>query len=702
MGYYTYIYIISISLSILWWILVWRQQKNISGFFFFLFSIFSSLWFTSYYLFFSWILDENILLYISRFWFGIWILAAYSFLYYIIFFWEIHLVRLHKKVFIHIFLYTFLLWIYIFTDLIISDLEYVNSTNIYREVIGSYYFLHILLHSIAVALFCYFSFKKIRTQDLLNKIRLKNILFSAFIVFLLLLLFQLILPYFGIWILEKEIIFLFTGFVLYVNYTVRRYYFSQIWYWILRFTTTIISLVLAISITDLARYFFVSTWANSLWYWITSDWYSIYDTIVAFLLYFLIYKWAHKLFLWNYSDREITSKIENLKKSISFVTDLNSLNQLINSELLMIFRTNSASIILYTEEDEKNLFLELHTFLSKNEVWNTFINDRVFIEKNKNLFSKNKIISEIPKDSFLIFWLHNSRGINIGILRIWAKKFGDFYTLTEINILKEFAFFLEIHLKYIRTYATIEELSTNLDKKVDEKTIEYNNVINRQKEFIGIISHEIRSPLWAAIFQSDSIMDDLDTNDIQPEKLKEELSILNKQLVRTWGLISKLFSVQYYDTHSVNLFRENIEFAKFLEYEVELFSHVYSNVTFRSKIDKKIGFVSIDKIQIQQVINNLLDNAVKFLDDNNPTISISAYKKWNNLTISIEDNGKWFEWINIKDIFDKYSTGSHWTVWLGMGLYLCKKIISMHNGTIEASTSDSLKGAAFSISIPII
>ncbi len=138
------------------------------------------------------------------------------------------MVRLHKKVFIHIFLYTFLLCIYIFTDLIISDLEYVNSTNIYREVIGSYYFLHILLHLIAVALFCYFSFKKIRTQDLLNKIRLKNILFSAFIVFLLLLLFQLILPYFGIWILEKEIIFLFTGFVLYVNYTVRRYYFSQI------------------------------------------------------------------------------------------------------------------------------------------------------------------------------------------------------------------------------------------------------------------------------------------------------------------------------------------------------------------------------------------------------------------------------------------------------------------------------------------
>jgi signal transduction histidine kinase len=49
----------------------------------------------------------------------------------------------------------------------------------------------------------------------------------------------------------------------------------------------------------------------------------------------------------------------------------------------------------------------------------------------------------------------------------------------------------------------------NLDKKVDEKTIEYNNLINKQKEFISMISHEIRSPISSAIFQSDSMIDDL-------------------------------------------------------------------------------------------------------------------------------------------------------------------------------------------------
>lgn len=58
-------------------------------------------------------------------------------------------------------------------------------------------------------------------------------------------------------------------------------------------------------------------------------------------------------------------------------------------------------------------------------------------------------------------------------------------------------------------YNEIRDLSENLDQKVDEKTIEYNDLMNRQKEFISVISHEIKAPIANAIFQADSIIDDL-------------------------------------------------------------------------------------------------------------------------------------------------------------------------------------------------
>jgi signal transduction histidine kinase len=55
----------------------------------------------------------------------------------------------------------------------------------------------------------------------------------------------------------------------------------------------------------------------------------------------------------------------------------------------------------------------------------------------------------------------------------------------------------------------MQDVNINLDKKIDEKTIEYNNLLNKQTDFISMISHEIKSPLGSCIFQIDSIIDDL-------------------------------------------------------------------------------------------------------------------------------------------------------------------------------------------------
>ncbi len=56
----------------------------------------------------------------------------------------------------------------------------------------------------------------------------------------------------------------------------------------------------------------------------------------------------------------------------------------------------------------------------------------------------------------------------------------------------------------------------------------------------------------------------------------------------------------------------------------------------------------------------------------------------------IEDNGRGFQGINTEHLFDRYSTGSGESIGLGMGLYLCKKIIDMHNGTLTADVGDRL------------
>lgn len=182
-----------------------------------------------------------------------------------------------------------------------------------------------------------------------------------------------------------------------------------------------------------------------------------------------------------------------------------------------------------------------------------------------------------------------------------------------------------------------------------------------------------------AIFQSDSILDDLkESEEIDRKYLQEEMNILNQQLVRTGELLNRLFSMQYFETRSVTLFKEMVQISYFLQTEFDIYAKTYEHIIFENHISKDLGFIGIDRVQFQQVITNLVQNAIKFANKTHPKISIIAKKQENNLLIHVEDNGSGLGTENPEKLFEKYATGTKDAMGLGMGLYLCKTIIEMH------------------------
>ncbi len=207
--------------------MVFRKYRNPSGLFFLLFSFFACAWFILYFLFFSGIPNKDWLLMISRLDFAIGILGVYSLLGFIYFFNTKPSKLFVKEVLWILGWMLSVLAFYVFTKGIIAGLYYEASEKVFREIPGKVFALHIALHATCVFLFCYFSFKQLKKQTYLNRIRLKHILTSAFMLVLFLIVFQLILPSFGIWILEKEVVFSLAIFVLYIYLTINRYYFSR-------------------------------------------------------------------------------------------------------------------------------------------------------------------------------------------------------------------------------------------------------------------------------------------------------------------------------------------------------------------------------------------------------------------------------------------------------------------------------------------
>lgn len=692
MSFYLLIYIVSIVFSIYWGYLVYKIYKNAFGIFFLLFTIFMSGWFVLFFLFFSGISGVENLLFISRFCFWIWVLTTYSLLFSLYFF-NIWKNNLSKKSYLFIILFFIsILWIYIGSDRIIYDLEFSQSENVYREIPGKWFLLHVFFQSFFVVAFVIMAFIKWKQSSYINRLRLKYISFFSYLLLFLLITFQLFLPMMWIRIFEREIILIYTFFISWVVYVIKKYYFTNVYYSIWKIFIWLLAWILSLGsifwLTQLYEYFNNGFWWNTNFTW--------YANIVIWIIFYVIfYKILYNFLLWRDQYSTFEWFINKLKQNISLITDFHKLCPYLEKELKSIFKTHYCKVSLFDNFSNK----ELKKFFQKNNWMKLFINDIVFIEENKSKFDKKNILLDLDNKDFLIFPIFNSQE-NIWIISLGIKSFWDFYNKTEIKIIQDFIFFIEHHLKYIQSFEKIRDLSLNLDKKVDEKTIEYNNLINKQKEFIAMISHEIRSPVASAIFQADSMLDDIKDGDIFD--IKSELEILNSILIKIWELTSKLFAVQYYDTHNVTLYLEEIHIPYLLKNEIEVHTHTSENIQFIDRVDKNIWFLKIDKVQFRQVIENLISNAIKFTQGKDGIVCVTWYKTDTSFIVKIEDNGEGFEWIKIWDLFDKYSKWNTNIIWLWMWLYLCKKIISMHQGNIHAGFSQEFWWAEFIIEIPII
>jgi K+-sensing histidine kinase KdpD len=311
-------------------------------------------------------------------------------------------------------------------------------------------------------------------------------------------------------------------------------------------------------------------------------------------------------------------------------------------------------------------------------------------------------MKDVSDESYFIFPLTNKNNEIIALFSIWKKPFKEQFSKNELMIFEDLKIFLEWHIKYIEIHKKIHELSVNLDKQVDKQTIEYNQLINKQKEFISYVSHEVKWPIASSIFQIDSIIEEVIDDELNKKWLLKELHILNDLLLKTWELVNKLFSIQQFELNSTSLFKERVHLTNLLKHEVWLFQKVHTGITFITDFDSSIKYVELDKVQFRQVIDNLLNNAVKVIDPDEWEISLSCKQKDKEIIIEIEDNWKGFTNLDIKKIFDKYSTWKWSSVWLGMWLYLCKTIVELHWGNIQAAFWKKLWWAKIIIKIPII
>ncbi len=699
MSIYVFLYFsVIFSLLFIWIKFLKQNYKFTYSKLFFLSMFFYSTWLLFYILSFSTTYNKDVLLVFSRLLYWLSFLSIYTILLFIKNYWNRKIKIFQWKfnkwfiAFIIIFFYLIL-----FSDLIIKDMFYDEKLKYHYELLWPLYYVYIFFSFIYFPLFLRFWFKNLFSLNKINKIRFSYI-FSAFWILLFnLILFLAILPFFWFWILEKEQILFFIPYLLIVFYTIHKYHFTNIKIIIWKIYTFLISIIISGSLISFLKYYFLSIDKRLIGFWWISKTFWVIDLFVGIGIFLILYNYLSKFFLKNTELNKFKLEFTKLKSKIPFIMTLDKLNDFLLIKFEKLFKISYVNIRVFQRKADR---LELYNYFNKDSSRDVFINDIVFIEENKYKFDKKKLKHQLKKKSNLILPLINNKREIIWFFEIWHKPFKDQYFSEEIETIKDFVWYLVWHIRYMKIYHKMNELSINLDKKVDEKTLRYNSLLSRQREFISMSSHEIKTPVWSAIFQIDSIIDDFNEWEIPKEKLEKELNILNKQLLKVWDLVNKIFTVEKYDLKNIKLFIEKIDLNILFENEIDRYKEENKKIKISLDIDEKIWYIEIDKVQFTQIIDNLIYNSIKYSNNKNLEISIKCIRKIEKVIITIEDNWDWLNTNDINNIFWKYFTWELSSVWIWMWLYLCKKIVTMHYWTIEAENSKKLWWAKFTITIP--
>jgi signal transduction histidine kinase len=265
------------------------------------------------------------------------------------------------------------------------------------------------------------------------------------------------------------------------------------------------------------------------------------------------------------------------------------------------------------------------------------------------------------------------------------------------------------------------ELYEQLKKSNQQLTNLYNQVVatnermkinsSMQNEFINIAAHELRAPIQPILGLAEVLRDEKRQQENREQKNVENkdelLNIIIRNAKRLQRLTENILDITKIENNSMELNKEEFILSRivletFTDFANQLSREQKENVKLTLELDEGDVLVVADKHRINQVISNLLNNAIKFTKQGHITMSTEKEKKYGKeeVIVKVKDSGFGIDPDIMSRLFTKFATKSH--TGTGLGLFICKSIVEAHAGKIWAENNRDGRGATFSFSLPII
>lgn len=263
-------------------------------------------------------------------------------------------------------------------------------------------------------------------------------------------------------------------------------------------------------------------------------------------------------------------------------------------------------------------------------------------------------------------------------------------------------FQVEEVLARVATHLTLRNLQRQLqaqNAQLQQQMAELQELYQLKDEFLHAISHDLRTPIMGSLLVLQNLQ-------AQPgETIPLRRSVVERMIQscdRQLGLLNSLLDVHVSEIRGIQLDYQPLCLHRLIEsLATDLESlFVKGQATLINQVSANLPWVLADPLQLRRVFENLFTNA---LNHNAPGICLTLHAQLEEdmIRCTVQDNGVGLDAAQCDHLFDRYVRGTRVrSTGIGLGLYLCRQIITAHGGQIGAS-STSGAGATFWFTLPL-
>lgn len=293
--------------------------------------------------------------------------------------------------------------------------------------------------------------------------------------------------------------------------------------------------------------------------------------------------------------------------------------------------------------------------------------DRIYLKINSVLFTEGiKMFSLLTGTTAAIIFL-------VFLLRKW-------YSILEDEVAKRTRDLNESNYKLMKA---------NESLKIKDEA---------QNQFINVAAHELRTPIQPIL----NAIYLLQSADLSISKKNQYIDIIKRNTEKLGRLAEDILDVTRIESNTLKLMNERLNLYDLISNIVEEYKRniqfIYKDLVVNYESPSKTIFVTGDRLRLNQVLLNLLDNAGKFTKKGSITVTIAIMS--NKVQVTVKDTGVGIHNEIFPKLFSKFVTRSDRGT--GLGLFISKSIIEAHGGKIWAESSSQQEGATFIFTLPLL